>query len=101
MGRRANGKFNLEPVNNKPRDFVLECKGAFQLAVIGVCPNAKTVSRVNQFGCHTNPVTMALQTSFVFLPFSENDELWPATRKPSICASVLRISSLMPSPKSS
>jgi hypothetical protein len=96
---KPNGELDLERIGDRPGDFVLECKRAVQLAVISFRPNAKTVSRVNQFGCHTNAVTLALQTSFkhisnveffsnsfVFFPFNENDEVRPATRKPSTCA---------------
>jgi hypothetical protein len=59
-----NAELDLERVDDRPGNFVLECKRAVELAVISFRPNAKTVSRVNQFGCHTNAVTLALQTSF-------------------------------------
>src|SRR5436305_4177006 len=59
-----NAELDLQRVNDRPGDFVLQCKRAVRFAVISFCPNAKTVSRVNQFGCHTNGVTLALQTSF-------------------------------------
>src|SRR5205814_10257542 len=42
VGGNPNGELDLERVNDRPRDFVLECKGAVQLAVISFCPNAKT-----------------------------------------------------------
>src|SRR5262249_16438218 len=61
---KPNGELDLERVNDRPRDFVLERERAVQLVVISFRPNAKTVSRVNQFSCHTNTVTLALQTSF-------------------------------------
>ena len=61
---KPNGELNLERIGDRPCDFVLECKCTVQLAVISFRPNAKTVSRVDQFGCHTNMVALALQTSF-------------------------------------
>src|SRR5215470_14304245 len=64
VGGKRNGEFDLERVNDRPGDFVLESKRAVQLAVISFRPNAKTVSRVNQFGGQTNAITLALQTSF-------------------------------------
>src|SRR6266403_285876 len=60
----SNTELGLERVNDRPGDFILECECALQLAIISFRPHAKTVSRINQFGCHTNAVTLALQTSF-------------------------------------
>ena len=68
MGGKRNGELDLERVDDRPGNFVLECKGAVELAVISFRPHAKTVSRVNQFGCHTNAITLALQTSFKYIP---------------------------------
>src|SRR6266478_3050303 len=64
VGGRPNGELDLERLNDRPGDFVLETKRAVQLAVISFRPHAKTVSRVNQFGCHANAVTLSPQTSF-------------------------------------
>ena len=68
LGGKPNGELDLERVNDRPGDFVLEGKRAIQLAIIRFRPYAKTVSRVNQFGSHTNAVTLALQTSFEHIP---------------------------------
>src|SRR5438477_12037568 len=64
LGGKPNGELDLERVNDRLGDFVLECQRAVQLAVISFRPHAKTVSCINQYGCHTNAITLTLQTSF-------------------------------------
>ena len=44
LGREPNGELDLERVNDRPGDLILECKRAIQLAIIRFRPYAKTVS---------------------------------------------------------
>ena len=59
-----NAELDLQRVNNGASDFILKRKYPFHLAVVRFRPKAKTAAGVNQFGCHTNAVTFAAQTSF-------------------------------------
>src|SRR5438093_4161506 len=64
VGGKPNGELDLERIHNRASDFILEGKGVLQLAVISFRPNVEAAARIDQFGRHTNAVTLSAQSSF-------------------------------------
>src|SRR5207249_1921801 len=61
--RWRNREFDLQRVNNRARDLILNGEDALQFALKRIRPNVETITRADQLCCDPNAISFATQTA--------------------------------------